>query len=689
MEYVYLTYNGATSWSASCSSSYSCTKRNNTYWTIGAPSTGTASRTISIPDVVIGCTVETVTVTWSDRYTSGTRSVKLTNGNLTNANIKALMSAGQGGTCNISSFKINYSYKATSHQGTTPTLPSGVKEGTNTFNTYWDNMTIRIGYIPRGKISFLKDLTNESGTKVGSIAFGLDAYSLSSDETTSVYLSIDSLSSITDVEVSLEPTALGSGMSTTTYACSLSKGQSKTMNTEYTFIWPDMSSTVRVSPTTNIIVKVYNNGTLVGSCTYAASNLITSKVRNIPEIDSSSISIIDSAKIWDGSQTLYQYFAGFISSKSNLTLSALATCDTAADKVNVIKKYEWNIGPLTFTSSEGTINNVIVYYSGDNDTSKLGYNIYDVTIKAIDSYGLVGTYSFGSVKIWDYTAPSVTAISLDKYKMIEEGTPSEHIEIDDDGNYLLLNCDFTISKLNNKNKWSLLADLYNSISGTPEFEYWFLLAGNDGMHVQLANYTDGTPRDEFNILNNVTYEVTLTLHDQITTIYPTVTISKSGGLFNVEPTGVAVGQRSKAPQNEPWFEVNMISKFYHDIYVDGEIIQTETGGWTDLKPYLTSGFTQWADTDPIRVKKIGSVVYIEGGCKIKASLSGGSTRTILTLPSKFRPDFRVQAPAMTDTRGANFALVVNPDGTLVARNTSNSTAIAENAFVSIHCSYCL
>ena len=102
-------------------------------------------------------------------------------------------------------------------------------------------------------------------------------------------------------------------------------------------------------------------------------------------------------------------------------------------------------------------------------------------------------------------------------------------------------------------------------------------------------------------------------------------------------------------------------------YATKESVASSSGdtGWIDLKPYLVNDWVEYSDTEPIRIRKIGKMVYIEGLVK-----DGSSDVCIEGIPEEYRPSkyLYLSQPSRHDNNvnsdNSWTGLEINPNGRL-------------------------
>lgn len=100
--------------------------------------------------------------------------------------------------------------------------------------------------------------------------------------------------------------------------------------------------------------------------------------------------------------------------------------------------------------------------------------------------------------------------------------------------------------------------------------------------------------------------------------------------------------------------------------------------------FTTESFTNWGDADPFGVTMIDGIVYLRGAGKLASALADKGVLNIATLPEKYRPEYRVAVPIVSDA-GA-LRLTINTNGNVQIRNTTGAS-LANTTYISLACSY--
>lgn len=100
--------------------------------------------------------------------------------------------------------------------------------------------------------------------------------------------------------------------------------------------------------------------------------------------------------------------------------------------------------------------------------------------------------------------------------------------------------------------------------------------------------------------------------------------------------------------------------------------------------FTTESFVNWGDADPFGATMIDGIVYLRGAGKLASALANKDVLTIATLPEKYRPEYRVAVPIMSDA-GA-LRLTINTNGNVQIRNTTGAS-LANTTYISLACSF--
>ena len=285
-----------------------------------------------------------------------------------------------------------------------------------------------------------------------------------------------------------------------------------------------------------------------------------------------------------GSYSAYELIGAYVQGQSDIVVTASATFDSADSGITA-KNYTLTIDPLAqdplvYTSETG------IFSVGKTLTS----GNHDYTLSVTDCYNLTGSAS-SSVVIAAYSPPSVTAFATQRYSLDE----NNNVVLDDNSDRICVTATITVSSIiqeisgvqTEKNQWTLNGTCVNSAQTVTKTLKEVTGSGSSSS-VGALPWTRN--RDVFKDANNTevtleassNWDISFVLADKLYSVPVAASVLKSGGLFNIERTGVAVGMRTTGLSNNKKFEVdeNYSSHFYGDVYV--------TLGGTEYKLVLDS-----------------------------------------------------------------------------------------------------
>ena len=143
----------------------------------------------------------------------------------------------------------------------------------------------------------------------------------------------------------------------------------------------------------------------------------------------------------------------------------------------------------------------------------------------------------------------------------------------------------------------------------------------------------------------------------------------------------AVGIEPSAANSEYWQDV-----FDSDAVFDDKIAELDSG-WNFA--VLESSFAAQSETNKLRYRKIGKIVYLRGIIKAAADITAGSVTQICALPEGYRPIGGDVIGVMQGEGMAQWSITISPDGAVKEQKfgTSAETNITTNSTLNIDISY--
>ena len=356
----------------------------------------------------------------------------------------------------------------------------------------------------------------------------------------------------------------------------------------------------------------------------------------------------------------YSTFGVYVQGVSSFAAAISSTLDTTADPDIYITSRTVTVGSNQYTAGGNTVSIGTLNVSGS-----VAY-----TVSVTDCYGQTGTAS-GTLSITAYAPPTFTALSMQRYS-------TDTQQLDDGSDAIWLNATGSVSALNGHNAWSMDVEYTNgTITNTAN-----ITSDTDGRAI---SYTQDKTAFQTRLSDQYEWTVTVTLEDQITSNVYTLTIPKSGGIFNIEKNGVAFGQRSTATSSAQKFEVAYPAYFYNVIYdQNGKALDGSDTGWQSIT--LDSTCTQDTAFATVAYRVKQGIVYVRGAVRLASSMTSSQTvsRTLFTLPVGARPAENMLINSGTKL---NYSCVeVDSDGTVKLWNRIGA-AVGTNEPVSVTCSF--
>lgn len=326
---------------------------------------------------------------------------------------------------------------------------------------------------------------------------------------------------------------------------------------------------------------------------------------------------------WSDTTVNKSYFGQYIEGKSFLRTVMTIGVDTDADASNTVVSRA-----VTLTNASQTI----PFFAG-NDTLDIGVlsnltGLITWTISVTDSYNQVGTAT-GMFMILSYREPYATTFEAQRYS--ETATEGVYV-LDDDSPLIWINLEGAISALNGKNGWQLICEYTNDMSES-EVPSNAAISGEvtmaSGTDGQVLNFTHDRSIFPVELSESSEWLLTLYIVDHYGTyLVKKCRIGKSGAIFNIEQTGVAIGKRSQGTAENPTFECAYEAHFLDNIYdkdgnkIGGTIYSTTPtpcGTWIDgsvIYRVVLTGITTTYGTHYIDLDfEVGTPIRIYGFAK--------------------------------------------------------------------------
>lgn len=596
----------------------------NGKYSYSTPTTDGFKCTVTVPASMKGATFNSVAFTYTGSGASGTKAVRYNSTSLSVTNANLLEKLQNGDT----TIELYFSFRATGGTG---------YEGTHSASYTWSNVAISVDYTPASVVNGTITLGTSS-----SVFYAIDKRSLAYGETLPITLSITPDKAVTAVRIELDDSS-----HTAFESASMSLTAASNATTTVTLNYSLTSSTVLASRVNAGYIRITlttADGNEVSAWTATDLKLITT--RNNPSLTAA----------WSDTSSYYTTFGGYLQTMSHMVCAITPTLDTTADPDVTIASRRLAIAGATYTAGSNAFD------IGSVDAS--GSVAYTITI--VDSYGKTGTLS-GTLSFIAYVPPYLSQLAFERYN------PTT-LQLDDSSDYIWVTAVGAVSSLNSSNAWTMVA----AYSGGGISNSRTIASDTDGGAI---SYTQNRTIFPTRLSDAIEWAVTVTLTDQVTSASYTLTIPKSGGIFNIEKKGVAVGQRSTGTTLNPIFESAYPAHFYAGIYdangnrVDGG----SDSGWQSLTLTNCSQASGWA---VCACRKINGIVYVRGAVTLSASMisSGSTSLTLTTLPDGFRP--AANFLANSGARANYSSIEIDSDGSVKLWNRIGA-AIGTTEVVSI------
>ena len=488
------------------------------------PTTGTAELTILTSEIPAGATVNSCAFSYtmgggSTNPNCRTIRFKNTTTNVTNASILTRLQSMSG---NYTDITLVFSYKSFGGNG---------GSGTHSLGATWTNITLTVNYTTVGGIT--KELTVSTA---GTATCSVDVASLGPRESTTLSVVVHPNQRIIGFSVEVRT---ASSTQSVKYTLTKTVAANAYATGNFTLELPDNVINAMTSRVKTAFIEVgfetETESFFSGAEAYDGFNLV--KNRLAPVISSIS---------WGESDT---GFGNHVQGHTSPDLSFSVALDTEADSGITVASRSVELNGTSY----GLSTNAMTF---DPITSS-GEVAYTITVT--DSYGQTSSES-GTLTILAYTEPSITGLSIDRYtSTLDSGGDTVYV-LNDDGTSLWLNGTVSVqtSLGTGTNRWSLCI----TPTGDETIE---CVTDSSQASVTYTNNRSLIP-GTFDNASDYTFSIVLT--DTFTTKTYWVTVLKAGGIFNIESTGVAVGQRSTGTDQNPLFECAYDAKLYGETYIN-------------------------------------------------------------------------------------------------------------------------
>lgn len=246
--------------------------------------------------------------------------------------------------------------------------------------------------------------------------------------------------------------------------------------------------------------------------------------------------------------------------------------------------------------------------------------VYTVT----DSKGKSASVS-GTIEVLPYAEPILSELTAERYAAVTDDEGNLSYVASDDGEHVWFSLAGEVSSLSGANPWTLTC------------EGRTVLSGEDGTALDVSR--DRTMfEDAVGLAQDVTF--TFILSDRFHSVVKSVTVSRSGAIFNIEKHGAAFGMRTSGTQESPKLESAWPAHFYAGVYAaDGsrlDEVRVHVLTDEDLTEYFTvegcyGGYSA-------AIARFGRVCILSGQLMVKKQYSATSQQVcIREMPSWAQP----------------------------------------------------
>lgn len=298
----------------------------------------------------------------------------------------------------------------------------------------------------------------------------------------------------------------------------------------------------------------------------------------------------------------YAHFGGTVRGKSDLTFTLDVEYDPLDESSHAIQAASVAFGRIAMDYGADSINENQIH------VGKLDFDgIYVCTMSITDAKGMTATARVGTVTVYDYAAPTISALTdsdvAERYSLKISDTGEEIPTADEAGNYVWTTFQASITPINGRNFWTVRRSYAQYGYTLPEGTV--CLHGDDGTELTVWQNTGIFSRDS-TFDANKKYTIELVVSDFFEEATLVFDLEKAGGYFNVEKYGVAAGMRSTATENNPLLESAYPISGYGGIngvnnHVEGE--ENTYGTWLDGKRIYRT-------VVPVTVSAINTVVNV-------------------------------------------------------------------------------
>ena len=359
-------------------------------------------------------------------------------------------------------------------------------------------------------------------------------------------------------------------------------------------------------------------------------------------------------------------FGGFVQGKSDLRCRVTCVYDTLADEGVTPVSRSLALGSERFESGSDEFSIGAAALSG-----RVPY-----VLSVTDSHGLTGTLS-GEISVLPYASPGISELTVQRYSETVDETGAAVYAPDDGSRFVRVTLKGTVSALGGANAWTLSLSGF----GAETLAERVIASGADGtqLNYELDRALFAQPLSE-----QSEWTLVFTLRDFFEEARYEYRVGRAGGIFNIESGGAAVGMRSTGTRALKKFEVAYPATFYGEVAFPGM-----DGGWEETQ--LLNA--QEADAaHAVRVRKIGSLVFLRGGVKLLSALSSGAAGSdagvcaLLNVGLDYAPAYPLEQAVVPDRTECCACLKLDVDGTLTLYNRSGHQ-IAPSALIPVNLCY--
>lgn len=480
------------------------------------PTTDYDNITVSVPEILRGATINSVTFSFSTSNVTGSKKVVFndTRVSATNASLLARLQAGD------MSIPLLFSYRAVGGTG---------GSGTHSETCRWTDLRIEVEYIPAAAVNGTVEMAGAT------VFYAIAQNSLAASETGDITLSITPASDATRIQVDIRPHG-GSTFTTMAYDVVAPAGRQTTIQGTFPLTGLTLSSHVELA---DIRLHVTAGSETVSNWTETQLRLV--RERYAPQISAA----------WNDLTDIHSRFGVYVQGKSRLRCSITVTLDTAADPAIASASRLLNIGGVMYTSGDGTFEVPTEALSGSNA----------YTLSVTDSYGQTGTAA-GTLTVTAYRAPELTRLEIQRYVERTSETGAVYYEADDDGNRVWVTMNGAVSPVNGKNATTVTVNYAGADHALTSYSDGRAFSFDRDRSLITAQFAESQE-----------WALTVTVSDMFGAASYAVLLPKAGAIFSIEKGGVAVGMRCTGTQTDRRFQCAYPATFTAGIFdADGKPI---------------------------------------------------------------------------------------------------------------------